>query len=254
MLEESAGHGMRALNKSLGPRLGRRRHSSGRSSNCRASRSLTLAMDHGCGPCVNVVIRALESPARSWILAAFSQPDYLPRCWEAWPNAFVNPCRPVVPAACRPCRASLSQASLLNRVPGPPQAVRAWLAAAAFGPCSRASRRSSSSSKGEACLDRPAPTVAMGADVAWWSAQPGCAVFPKNLRAQTDRSGERVAVLNGGDGLHSPPGQGLLNPVHPGASVSRLRPPRPQALARSGSRIIGDVLHSRVLPPPIAGL
>jgi aspartate carbamoyltransferase catalytic subunit len=102
---------------------------------------------------------------------------------------------------------------------------------------------SSSLSKGESLLDTARTYVAMGADVL--VVRHRCAGVPDSLAHELDLSGERVAVLNAGDGLHSHPSQGLLDlftlarhfdPVAPG----------PASLAGRRVVIVGDVLHSRV--------
>lgn len=102
---------------------------------------------------------------------------------------------------------------------------------------------SSSLSKGESLLDTARTYVAMGADVL--VVRHRCTGVPRQLAEALERTGERTVVLNGGDGLHSHPSQGLLdlytlaqhfNPLHP----------LPEALRGRRIVIVGDVLHSRV--------
>jgi aspartate carbamoyltransferase catalytic subunit len=102
---------------------------------------------------------------------------------------------------------------------------------------------SSSLSKGESLLDTARTYVAMGADVL--VVRHSCAAVPAAMARALDRSGERVAVLNGGDGLHSHPSQGLLDLL----TLARwFEPTAPTPAALAGKRIVivGDVLHSRV--------
>ena len=102
---------------------------------------------------------------------------------------------------------------------------------------------SSSLSKGESLLDTARTYVAMGADMLVVRHQNTS--VPQQLAEALEAAGERTMVLNGGDGLHSHPSQGLLDlytlahhydPQH--ASLEVLR----------GKRvlIVGDILHSRV--------
>ena len=102
---------------------------------------------------------------------------------------------------------------------------------------------SSSLSKGESVLDTARTYVAMGADVL--VVRHRSTAVPEQLARDLDAAGERTVVLNGGDGLHSHPSQGLLDlftlarhfvPDHPG----------PDALQGKRIAIVGDILHSRV--------
>ena len=102
---------------------------------------------------------------------------------------------------------------------------------------------SSSLSKGESVLDTARTYVAMGADVL--VVRHRSTAVPEQLARDLEAAGERAVVLNGGDGLHSHPSQGLLDlftlarhfaPAHP----------RPEALQGKRIAIIGDILHSRV--------
>ncbi len=106
---------------------------------------------------------------------------------------------------------------------------------------------SSSLSKGESLLDTALTYVAMGADVL--VVRHRCAGVPAALARDLDRerrsSGRPVAVLNGGDGLHSHPSQGLLDLF---TLARHFAPEQPTPAALNGRTIVivGDVLHSRV--------
>lgn len=102
---------------------------------------------------------------------------------------------------------------------------------------------SSSLSKGESLLDTARTYVAMGANVL--VVRHRCAGVPQSLAADLDRAGERVAVLNAGDGLHSHPSQGLLD-LFTLARYFAPEAPTPEALRGKRVVIVGDVLHSRV--------
>ncbi len=110
---------------------------------------------------------------------------------------------------------------------------------------------SSSLSKGESLLDTARTYVAMGADVL--VVRHRCAGVPASLARDLDLDldrgrrgrGSRVAVLNGGDGLHSHPSQGLLD-LFTLARHFAADAPTPEALAGRRIVIVGDVLHSRV--------
>jgi aspartate carbamoyltransferase catalytic subunit len=102
---------------------------------------------------------------------------------------------------------------------------------------------SSSLSKGESLLDTARTYMAMGANLL--VVRHRCAGVPQQLAAELDRDGERVAVLNAGDGLHSHPSQGLLD-LFTLARYFAPEGPSPAALAGRRIAIVGDVLHSRV--------
>ena len=68
---------------------------------------------------------------------------------------------------------------------------------------------SSSLSKGESVLDTARTYVAMGADVL--VVRHRSTGVPQQLALDLQQMGERTVVLNGGDGLHSHPSQGLLD-------------------------------------------
>jgi aspartate carbamoyltransferase catalytic subunit len=72
-----------------------------------------------------------------------------------------------------------------------------------------------------------------------------CTGVPAALARDLDASGDRVAVLNGGDGLHSHPSQGLLD-LFTLARHFAPEAPTPEALRGRRIVIVGDILHSRV--------
>jgi aspartate carbamoyltransferase catalytic subunit len=102
---------------------------------------------------------------------------------------------------------------------------------------------SSSLSKGESLLDTVRTYVAMGADLL--VVRHRCTGVPAALARDLDASGDRVAVLNGGDGLHSHPSQGLLD-LFTLARYFAPDAPTPEALRGRSIVIVGDILHSRV--------
>jgi aspartate carbamoyltransferase catalytic subunit len=102
---------------------------------------------------------------------------------------------------------------------------------------------SSSLSKGESLLDTARTYVAMGSDVL--VVRHRCAGVPETLARELERGGERVAVLNAGDGLHSHPSQGLLD-LFTLARHFNPEAPTPEALRGRRVVIVGDILHSRV--------
>ena len=102
---------------------------------------------------------------------------------------------------------------------------------------------SSSLSKGESLLDTVRTYVAMGADLL--VVRHRCTCVPAALARDLDASGERVAVLNCGDGLHSHPSQGLLDLFTLARHFSP-DAPTPEALRGRRIVIVGDILHSRV--------
>ena len=102
---------------------------------------------------------------------------------------------------------------------------------------------SSSLSKGESLLDTARTYLAMGADIL--VVRHRCAAVPRRLALDLEAAGERVAILNAGDGLHSHPSQGLLD-LFTLARCFEPADPGPAALAGRRIVIVGDVLHSRV--------
>ncbi len=102
---------------------------------------------------------------------------------------------------------------------------------------------SSSLSKGESVLDTARTYVAMGADVL--VVRHRSTGVPQQLAEDLESAGERTVVLNGGDGLHSHPSQGLLD-LHTLARHLSPQHPMPEALQGRRIVIVGDILHSRV--------
>jgi aspartate carbamoyltransferase catalytic subunit len=102
---------------------------------------------------------------------------------------------------------------------------------------------SSSLSKGESLLDTVRTYVAMGAELL--VVRHRCTGVPQTLADALDAAGDNVAVLNGGDGLHSHPSQGLLD-LFTLARHFAPEAPTPEALRGKRIVIVGDVLHSRV--------
>lgn len=102
---------------------------------------------------------------------------------------------------------------------------------------------SSSLSKGESVLDTARTYVAMGADVL--VVRHRSTGVPQQLAASLDEAGERTVVLNGGDGLHSHPSQGLLD-LYTLARHFDPSNPLPEVLQGKRIVIVGDILHSRV--------
>ena len=102
---------------------------------------------------------------------------------------------------------------------------------------------SSSLSKGESVLDTARTYVAMGADVLVLRHR--STGVPQQLAQDLDRLGERAMVLNGGDGLHSHPSQGLLDLL---TLTRHFDPQHPTPDVLQGKRIVivGDIVHSRV--------
>ena len=102
---------------------------------------------------------------------------------------------------------------------------------------------SSSLSKGESVLDTARTYVAMGADVL--VVRHRSTGVPQQLALDLQQMGERTVVLNGGDGLHSHPSQGLLDLLTLARHFSP-QYPMPEALQGRRIVIVGDILHSRV--------
>ena len=102
---------------------------------------------------------------------------------------------------------------------------------------------SSSLSKGESLLDTARTYVAMGADMLVVRHQNTS--VPQQLAEALEAAGERTMVLNGGDGLHSHPSQGLLDLY---TLAHHFDPQHASIDALQGKRllIVGDILHSRV--------
>lgn len=102
---------------------------------------------------------------------------------------------------------------------------------------------SSSLSKGESLLDTARTYVAMGADVL--VVRHRSTTVPAQLAEALEQAGERTVVLNGGDGLHSHPSQGLLDLYTLARYFDPLNP-SPDAVKGKRIVIVGDILHSRV--------
>ena len=102
---------------------------------------------------------------------------------------------------------------------------------------------SSSLSKGESVLDTARTYVAMGADVL--VVRHRSTGVPQQLALDLEKIGERTVVLNGGDGLHSHPSQGLLDLLTLARHFSPQHP-MPEVLQGRRIVIVGDILHSRV--------
>ncbi len=101
----------------------------------------------------------------------------------------------------------------------------------------------SSMSKGESPLDTALTYVAMGADVL--VIRHSSTNIPQQIANALDKDGIKTSVINGGDGLHSHPSQGLLDLftlINHFDPINRL----PNSLFRKKIVIVGDILHSRV--------
>ncbi len=105
------------------------------------------------------------------------------------------------------------------------------------------SSSSSSLKKGETPLDTALTYVSMGADVL--VVRHKSTYIPEHLAHSLNELGERTAILNGGDGLHSHPSQGLLD-LFTLATYFNPVSPLPSALINKQIVIVGDILHSRV--------
>ena len=103
---------------------------------------------------------------------------------------------------------------------------------------------SSSLSKGETPIDTALTYVAMGADVL--IVRHGSTNVPEQLAQYLEKAGyKKTSVLNGGDGLHSHPSQGLLD-LYTLAKFFSPNNPIPDAIQNKKIVIVGDILHSRV--------
>ena len=102
----------------------------------------------------------------------------------------------------------------------------------------------SSLSKGETILDTARTFYAMGTDIMVIRHKE--AGVPQAIAAEMDRiSGNRVSVLNAGDGQHAHPTQALLD-LYTLCSQLDTQNPHPSLLAGKKVLIVGDILHSRV--------
>ena len=102
---------------------------------------------------------------------------------------------------------------------------------------------SSSLSKGETPIDTALTYLAMGADVL--IVRHSSTNVPEQLAHYLDKTGYQASVLNGGDGLHSHPSQGLLD-LYTLAQFFSPNDPNPSAIKGKRIVIVGDILHSRV--------
>ena len=102
---------------------------------------------------------------------------------------------------------------------------------------------SSSQTKGESPLDTALTYVAMGADIL--IVRHSATNTPYELANYLTKNNKKVSVLNGGDGLHSHPSQGLLD-LFTLAEYFNPKDPNPSNLYQKTITIVGDILHSRV--------
>ena len=105
------------------------------------------------------------------------------------------------------------------------------------------SANTSSLNKGESYLDTALTYVAMGADVL--VVRHSSTNIPQKLASYLDNIGEKTSILNGGDGLHSHPSQGLLD-LFTLANFFSPNDPSTESLKGKQVTIVGDILHSRV--------
>ncbi len=105
------------------------------------------------------------------------------------------------------------------------------------------SPKNSSLNKGESPLDTALTYVAMGADVL--IVRHSSTGVPGQLARSFEHREKKIAILNGGDGLHSHPSQGLLD-LFTLAKFFNPKNPLPKALKGKKIVIVGDILHSRV--------
>ncbi len=102
---------------------------------------------------------------------------------------------------------------------------------------------SSSLSKGETILDTAKTYLAMGTDI--MVIRHKQAGVPQAIAAEMDRLETGVCVLNGGDGQHEHPSQGLLD-LFTLCCLLDSDNPRVDLLKGKKIAIVGDILHSRV--------
>ncbi len=105
------------------------------------------------------------------------------------------------------------------------------------------SPNNSSLSKGETPIDTALTYVAMGADVL--IVRHSSTNVPGELAHYLEEAGHNTSILNGGDGLHSHPSQGLLD-LFTLANFFSPNEPIPSAVKDKTIVIVGDILHSRV--------
>ena len=101
----------------------------------------------------------------------------------------------------------------------------------------------SSLNKGETPLDTALTYVSMGANIL--VVRHNCTSVPQRLADSLEKAGSNISILNGGDGFHSHPSQGLLDLF---TLANFFSPNKPLSEALIGKRIVivGDILHSRV--------
>ncbi len=102
---------------------------------------------------------------------------------------------------------------------------------------------SSSLNKGETPLDTALTYVAMGADIL--VVRHSSPNVPALLAKSLEKAGAQTKILNGGDGLHSHPSQGLLD-LYTLAYHFNSKEPTTNELIGKRIVIVGDILHSRV--------
>ncbi|WP_353930825.1 aspartate carbamoyltransferase catalytic subunit [Okeanomitos corallinicola TIOX110] len=101
----------------------------------------------------------------------------------------------------------------------------------------------SSMTKGETILDTAKTYLAMGTDIMVIRHKE--AGVPQAIAQEMDRLGEKVSVLNAGDGQHEHPSQGLLDLFTICSLIDPLKP-KIELLQGKKIAIVGDILHSRV--------
>ncbi|QYX33808.1 aspartate carbamoyltransferase catalytic subunit [Sphaerospermopsis torques-reginae] len=101
----------------------------------------------------------------------------------------------------------------------------------------------SSMTKGETILDTAKTYLAMGTDIMVIRHKE--AGVPQAIAQEMDRLGEKVSVLNAGDGQHEHPSQALLD-LSTICSLINPEKPRIELLEGKKIAIVGDILHSRV--------
>lgn len=101
----------------------------------------------------------------------------------------------------------------------------------------------SSLTKGETILDTAKTYWVMGANI--MVIRHSNSGVPLNVASEMDRLNSGVSILNGGDGLHQHPSQGLLD-LFTICSLLDEKNPRVSLLKGKKVAIVGDILHSRV--------
>ncbi|MBK17085.1 MAG: aspartate carbamoyltransferase [Prochlorococcus sp. SP3034] len=102
---------------------------------------------------------------------------------------------------------------------------------------------SSSMAKGETHIDTALTYAAMGSDIL--IVRHSSSHIPYEIAKKLDKKGYTTSVLNGGDGLHSHPSQGLLD-LYTLSKFFSPNSPDAKILDSKNILIVGDVLHSRV--------